>query len=201
MRIISIRRRRFRTFSSGPLPGSLVGARLGYVFFYNFAHYVKHPSRLSSLSISPTDAVHRHQRHVLPRGGHRRILAAVIFCRKNKIDFWRLAELFCPAIPLGYTFGRIGNFINGELYGRVTTMPWGMYFPLDMTHQLRHPSQLYEALFEGVFLFIILWSVRKKSPSSKASSFPCMYSATGWFASSSSSSASRIRNWASSGES
>ena len=67
----------------------------------------------------------------------------------------------CPAIPLGYTFGRLGNFINGELYGRVTTVPWGMYFPLDPTHQLRHPSQLYEAFFEGILLFIILWSLRE----------------------------------------
>jgi phosphatidylglycerol:prolipoprotein diacylglycerol transferase len=58
----------------------------------------------------------------------------------------------------------VGNFINGELYGRITTMPWGMYFPLDFTHQLRHPSQLYEALFEGLFLFIVLWGIRKKSP-------------------------------------
>jgi phosphatidylglycerol:prolipoprotein diacylglycerol transferase len=63
---------------------------------------------------------------------------------------------------LGYTFGRIGNFINGELYGRVTTVPWGMYFPLDMTNRLRHPSQLYEAFFEGIFLFFILWKIRKK---------------------------------------
>ncbi|NTW17902.1 MAG: prolipoprotein diacylglyceryl transferase, partial [Syntrophaceae bacterium] len=78
--------------------------------------------------------------------------------------FWSFADLICPAVPLGYTFGRIGNFINGELYGRVTGMPWGMYFPLDFTHQLRHPSQLYEAFFEGIFLFIILWSIRKKKP-------------------------------------
>jgi phosphatidylglycerol:prolipoprotein diacylglycerol transferase len=85
-----------------------------------------------------------------------------VFCRKHQIDFWRFADLFCPAIPLGYTFGRIGNFINGELYGRVTSVPWGMYFPLDYTNQLRHPSQLYEAFFEGIVLFVILWSIRKK---------------------------------------
>jgi phosphatidylglycerol:prolipoprotein diacylglycerol transferase len=57
--------------------------------------------------------------------------------------------------------GRIGNFLNGELYGRVTSVPWGMYFPLDDTHQLRHPSQLYEAFFEGIVLFVILWNLRK----------------------------------------
>ncbi|MHC4756609.1 MAG: prolipoprotein diacylglyceryl transferase, partial [Planctomycetota bacterium] len=90
------------------------------------------------------------------------IIASLIFCRKHKVNLWHFADLLSPAIPLGYTFGRIGNFINGELYGQVTTVPWAMYFPLDPTGQLRHPSQLYEALFEGIFLFIILWSVRKK---------------------------------------
>jgi phosphatidylglycerol:prolipoprotein diacylglycerol transferase len=92
------------------------------------------------------------------------LLATILFCYKNKINFWHFTDLLVPAIPLGYTFGRLGNFTNGELYGRVTTMPWGMYFPLDPTYQLRHPSQLYEAFFEGVFLFVILWFLRKRSP-------------------------------------
>jgi phosphatidylglycerol:prolipoprotein diacylglycerol transferase len=90
------------------------------------------------------------------------LLGTLIFCRKYRVNFWRLADLLSSAIPLGYTFGRIGNFINGELYGRVTTVPWGMYFPLDPSHQLRHPSQLYEALFEGIFLFCVVWPLRKK---------------------------------------
>jgi phosphatidylglycerol:prolipoprotein diacylglycerol transferase len=145
--------------------GLIVGARFGYVLFYNFAHYVKYPLEI----ILPFDFAHGMQYVGISgmsyHGGAIGVLiSSVIFCRKHKIDFWRFADLFCPAIPLGYTFGRIGNFINGELYGRITAMPWGMYFPLDFTHQLRHPSQLYEALFEGVFLFIVLWSIRKKSP-------------------------------------
>ena len=147
------------------ITGLLVGARFGYVLFYNFAHYVKHPLEI----ILPFDFSHGMQYVGISgmsyHGGAIGVLiASVIFCRKHKIDFWRFADLFCPAIPLGYTFGRIGNFINGELYGRITAMPWGMYFPLDLTHQLRHPSQLYEAFFEGIFLFIVLWSVRKKGP-------------------------------------
>jgi phosphatidylglycerol:prolipoprotein diacylglycerol transferase len=89
--------------------------------------------------------------------------ASAYFCIRNKINFWRFADLFSPAIPLGYTFGRIGNFINGELYGRATTVPWGMYFPLDPTRQLRHPSQLYEAFLEGIVLFGLLWLIRKKT--------------------------------------
>ena len=81
-----------------------------------------------------------------------------------RINLWQVGDLFCPAIPLGYTFGRIGNFINGELYGRITQSAWGMYFPLDPTHALRHPSQLYEAFFEGIVLFIVLWTLRKRRP-------------------------------------
>jgi len=143
--------------------GLIFGARLGYVLFYNFDYYLKYPLEI----ILPFDFSHGMRYIGISgmsyHGGALGILiAAIIFCRKHRINFWRFADLFCPAIPLGYTFGRLGNFINGELYGRVTSVPWGMYFPLDYSQQLRHPSQLYEALFEGIFLFIILWSIRKK---------------------------------------
>ena len=90
------------------------------------------------------------------------VLAFYIFCKDKKnsasLEF---SDLFAPAVPLAYAFGRLGNFLNGELYGRVTKVPWGMYFPLDITGQLRHPSQLYEMFLEGILLFIILWSIRK----------------------------------------
>jgi phosphatidylglycerol:prolipoprotein diacylglycerol transferase len=89
-------------------------------------------------------------------------LATVFFCLKHGMNFWKFADLLASAFPLGYTFGRIGNFLNSELYGRPTAVPWGMYFPLDAAHQLRHPSQLYEAFFEGIFLFLILWSLKRK---------------------------------------
>lgn len=145
--------------------GLIFGARLGFVFFYNFGYYMRNPLEI----LLPFEFAHG-MRYVgisgmSYHGGALGVLAAsLIFFRKHKIPFWSFADLICPAVPLGYTFGRIGNFINGELYGRVTGMPWGMYFPLDFTHQLRHPSQLYEAFFEGIFLFIILWSIRKKKP-------------------------------------
>ncbi len=147
------------------IAGLILGARLGFVLFYNFDYYLKHPLEI----ILPFEFA-RGIRYVgisgmsYHGGAIGVLLAGVLFCRKHRVNFWNLADLICPAIPLGYTFGRIGNFINGELYGRITSMPWGMYFPLDYTHQLRHPSQLYEAFFEGIFLFIVLWSVRKKSP-------------------------------------
>ena len=91
------------------------------------------------------------------------LLAVSWYVRKSKINYWEVMDLYVPVVPLGYTFGRLGNFINGELFGRVTTSPIGMYFPQAPEKALRHPSQLYEALFEGIFLFAILWGLRKKS--------------------------------------
>lgn len=143
--------------------GLLIGARLGYVFIYNFSYYAQHPLEI----ILPFDFSNGIRfigiSGMSYHGGLIGVtIMSILFCRKFNINFWNFADLLCPAIPLGYTFGRIGNFINGELFGRVTTVPWGMYFPLDPTHSLRHPSQLYEAMFEGIFLFIVLWLIRKK---------------------------------------
>ncbi|MDP1990584.1 MAG: prolipoprotein diacylglyceryl transferase [Syntrophales bacterium] len=145
--------------------GVILGGRLGYVLFYNLDYYLQHPLEIlfpfefsGGFRFIGISGMSYH-------GGAIAILiASLIFCRRQKIDFWRFADLFCPAIPLGYTFGRIGNFINGELYGRATTAAWGMVFPLDPLHLLRHPSQLYEAFFEGIVLFAVLWLIRRKSP-------------------------------------
>jgi len=143
--------------------GLLIGARLGYVVFYSPEYYLHHPLEI----VFPFD-MSKGFRFVgisgmSYHGGVVGVLVAgIVFCRRQNINLWNFADLFCAAIPLGYTFGRIGNFINGELYGRVTTVPWGMYFPLAPSYQLRHPSQLYEAFFEGIVLFAILWSIRKK---------------------------------------
>ena len=142
----------------------LIGGRIGYVLFYNLFYYLKNPLEI----ILPFD-INDGFRYVGLYGMSYHgaligiIAASVIFCRRFKLNFWLLGDLLVSAVPLGYTFGRLGNLINGELYGRVTRVPWGMYFPLDSTHRLRHPSQLYEALFEGIFLFIILWSLRKRA--------------------------------------
>lgn len=112
-----------------------------------------------------------------------------IWCKKNKRPFLKWMDAMAVAIPCGYTFGRLGNFLNGELYGRLTTMPWGMIFPTapqysaslqwvqdfaksigmdiptsGLVNLPRHPSQLYEALFEGLFLFLTMWFLRKKKP-------------------------------------
>jgi len=90
------------------------------------------------------------------------VIAWYLFARKNKISIFKIADLIIPAVPLGFTFGRLGNFINGELYGRVTESAIGMYFPSAMDGLVRHPSQLYEAFFEGLVLFAIVWPLRKK---------------------------------------
>jgi phosphatidylglycerol:prolipoprotein diacylglycerol transferase len=132
--------------------GVVIGGRLGYVLFYNLPYYLEHP-----LEIFATWS-----------GGmsfHGACLALIfggwIFCRKNNIDFWKSADIYTATLPIGLGLGRIGNFINGELYGRVTDLPWGMVFPGGGPLP-RHPSQLYQSFLEGFVLFVILWSVHKK---------------------------------------
>lgn len=142
--------------------GLIIGARLGYVLFYNLTYYLRHPLEIflpfsfsNGFAFTGISGMSYH-------GGLIGILLAVFwYVRKAKLNYWQVMDLYVPAVPLGYTFGRIGNFINGELFGRTTTAPIGMYFPLAPDNMLRHPSQLYEAFFEGIFLFIILWRIRK----------------------------------------
>lgn len=160
-----ISRENVQTYFTWAIIGVMVGGRLGYVLFYDLTYFAYNPlSIISPFKISGGGLHYTGISGMSFHGGLVGVLlTSLLFCKKHRINFWKLADLFSPAFPLGYTFGRIGNFINGELYGRVTSVPWGMYFPLDVSHQLRHPSQLYEALFEGMFLFLILWNVRKKA--------------------------------------
>ena len=141
--------------------GLIIGARLGYVLFYNASYYLHHPLEIilpfefsGGIRFTGITGMSYHG------GLIGVVLATVIFVRKNRLDFFRMADLIVPCIPLGYTFGRLGNFINGELYGRVTTHPIGMYFPFAPGPGRRHPSQLYEAFFEGVVLFVVLWVLK-----------------------------------------
>jgi phosphatidylglycerol:prolipoprotein diacylglycerol transferase len=143
--------------------GVIVGGRLGYVLFYQFSYYVQHPLEIilpfefsNGIRFTGISGMSFHGGLICV------ILFAWIYCRRIQVSFMTMADLFIPAIPLGYTFGRLGNFINGELFGRLTTASIGMYFPLAPERQLRHPSQLYEAFFEGIFLFIILWILRHR---------------------------------------
>ena len=143
--------------------GLIVGARLGYVLFYNFSYYLHHPLEVilpfefsGGIRFTGITGMSYHG------GLIGVVVATVIFVRKNRLDFFNMADLIVPCIPLGYTFGRLGNFINGELFGRVTTHPIGMFFPFAPGPGRRHPSQLYEAFFEGIVLFVVLWAVKNR---------------------------------------
>jgi phosphatidylglycerol---prolipoprotein diacylglyceryl transferase len=143
--------------------GVLLGARLGDVFIYDWNYFSSRPLEI----FLPFD-VHNHWQYIgiygmSYFGGVTGLaIAFYIFCRRRRINIFKLSDLFAPAVPLAFTFGRLGNFINGELWGRATEKFWGMYFPAaDFSARLRHPSQLYEALLEGILLFIFLWSIRK----------------------------------------
>jgi len=150
------------------LSGALVGGRVGYVLFYNLPYYLHNPLSI----ISPYDFTTGKLIGIYGMSYHGGVIGilimATIFTKKYKINFWQLADFIVPAIPAGYFFGRIGNFFNLELYGRATTSWIGMHFPLwtGAGPLLRYPSQLFEAFFEGVILFVILWSIRgqKKFP-------------------------------------
>ncbi len=135
--------------------GLVVGARLGYVLFYQFAnlgYYLKHPVEIIAVW---------HGGMSFHGGFIGVVLAAIIFCRLRGMSFLQVADLVIVTAPVGLFFGRMGNFINGELYGRATSVPWAMVFPSNPGVP-RHPSQLYEAGLEGVVLFVVLWLLKDR---------------------------------------
>lgn len=156
--------------------GVILGGRLGYVLFYQSAYYFSHP----------LDILKIWQGGMSFHGGFIGVLVAMwLFARKHKVKFWAVADFVAPLIPLGLACGRIGNFINGELWGRVTSADafWAMGFPhahdddvalvmqdpqkwLPVWEKFqmlpRHPSQLYEFMLEGIVLFVIMWLFTKK---------------------------------------
>lgn len=141
----------------------LIGGRLGYVFFYNFGYFLKNPLEIflpfrfkNGFEFTGIAGMSYHGALIAAFAG------TYWFAKRNKLKFLEFTDFIAPAVPIGYTFGRIGNFMNGELYGRTTDSSIGMFFPLAGDQILRHPSQLYEAAFEGVFIFIILWTLRNK---------------------------------------
>jgi phosphatidylglycerol:prolipoprotein diacylglycerol transferase len=138
---------------------SIIGGRIGFVLFYDFSYFAANPVAI----ISPFEKNTGAFVGIFGMSYYGALIGAIfalfIFCKKNKKSFWRLADFIAVAVPAGYFFGRIGNFLNGELYGRITTSSLGMHFP-DGT--LRFPSALGEAFFEGIILFIFLWNIRNK---------------------------------------
>ncbi len=127
--------------------GVILGGRLGYVLFYRPGHYLSHPLEILAL----------WQGGMSFHGGFLGVLlAALFFARRHGVDWWRLMDFLAPLVPLGLAAGRLGNFINGELWGRATDLPWGMVFR-GAGNVPRHPSQLYQFALEGVALFALLW--------------------------------------------
>lgn len=134
--------------------GVVIGGRLGYILFYDTALIWQAP--LNILKV--------WQGGMSFHGGLLGVLAACsLFCRKYHKPFMAVMDFIAPVVPIGLAFGRLGNFINGELWGRVTNVPWGMVFPTGGPF-VRHPSQLYEFLLEGVALFCLLWWYSSRNP-------------------------------------
>jgi phosphatidylglycerol---prolipoprotein diacylglyceryl transferase len=164
------------TFFLYAIFGVLIGGRLGYILFYNMPYYIAHPLEI----VSPYNFKEHLWVGIYGMSYHGGLLAviliAICFCRPvrssvkaevakgkfNGVNFWDFSDFVVPAIPAGYFFGRLGNFFNGELYGRVTQSSWGMYFFDGENTFLRFPSQLIEAFLEGAVIFFALWIFRNK---------------------------------------
>lgn len=127
--------------------GVILGGRIGYILFYNFSYFLGHPLQIFAV----------WQGGMSFHGGLTGVVVAtLIYCRRHAIAILPLADILAIAATIGLGLGRIGNFINGELWGRVTNHPWGMVFP-GAGPLPRHPSQLYEALIEGPIIFFLLY--------------------------------------------
>jgi phosphatidylglycerol---prolipoprotein diacylglyceryl transferase len=132
--------------------GIIIGGRLGYVLFYDFQYYMQNPSYI----IRTWDGGMSFHGGLLGV-----IIASFIFCKINKLKFFSVMDLLACATPIGLFFGRIANFINAELYGRITDASWAVIFPGQL--EARHASQIYESLTEGLLSFIILYFLATKT--------------------------------------
>lgn len=138
--------------------GVILGARLGYILFYDSHtwYYITHPWQIFNPFIDGVYAgISGMSYHGAVIGF---VIATFLFCKKHKVSFWFIADIAAVAIPIGYIFGRIGNFLNQELFGKETDVAWGIF----VGNTLRHPSQIYEAILEGLLVFIFLFWYRNK---------------------------------------
>lgn len=134
--------------------GLVIGGRLGYIFFYNLPAFLRDPLMILRI----------WEGGMAFHGGMLGAFAAMwLFARKNGSTFFQVTDFIAPYVPIGLFFGRIGNFINGELWGKPADVPWAMVFP-GAGPEPRHPSQLYEAFLEGVVLFLVLHWFSRRSP-------------------------------------
>lgn len=141
-----IRREQFDELITYLIIGIVLGGRLGYVIFYNFKYYSENIIEIFKL----------WQGGMSFHGGLIGLIIAVyIYSKNSKTSFFKFADIISCVAPIGIFLGRIANFINGELYGKVSTLPWAIIFPY-AGNVARHPSQIYEAILEGFILFILL---------------------------------------------
>ena len=134
--------------------GVILGGRVGYVLFYQFDYFLSDPLYLLQI----------WQGGMSFHGGLLGVILAIfIFARKTKKKFLAVGDFVAPLVPIGLGMGRLGNFINAELWGRQTDVSWAMVFPTDPLQVPRHPSQLYEFALEGVVLFAILYIIARKT--------------------------------------
>ena len=142
-----VTREQFEDLLFAGILGVILGGRLGYVLFYKPGYYLGHP----------LEAIAIWQGGMSFHGGFLGVLIAMaVMARRWNLNWWTLMDFIAPLVPLGIGAGRLGNFINGELWGRTTDGPWGMVFR-GAGELPRHPSQLYEMALEGLALFVILW--------------------------------------------
>ncbi|MBS9777383.1 MAG: prolipoprotein diacylglyceryl transferase [Gammaproteobacteria bacterium] len=135
--------------------GVILGGRIGYVLFYQFEYFLHNPLYLFLITEGGMSF----------HGGLLGVITSVLlFSYVKKFAFFSVMDFIAPVFPIGLFFGRIGNFINGELWGHATTVPWAVVFPQDSEQLPRHPSQLYEATLEGLVLFIIVYLFARTKP-------------------------------------
>lgn len=138
--------------------GVIIGGRLGHVLFYQFGYYVQHPLHVFAI----------WEGGMSFHGGFLGVfIAMVLLARKYELSWLTVTDFIAPLVPIGLGAGRIGNFINAELWGRPTDVPWGMVFPY-VDELPRHPSQLYQAVLEGIVLFLVVWIYSAKPRSAGA---------------------------------
>ena len=143
------------TIVTGAVFGLLIGARLFYVVFYGDGYYWEHPLQILAVN---QGGMSFHGGFV---GG---VIGGVLACRSLRLNAWTVLDLFIIGVPVALCLGRCANFVNGELWGKETDLPWGVVFGGTAGDVARHPSQLYEAALEGIVLFVVLYLLSRKKP-------------------------------------